>query len=327
MAKNGCMRRLLALFAVVMVAAPGLILTSLPAAAGPKHGANKYAVLVGVDDYRGKVPDLRGSVGDVADIHKVLQANGWPASNVRILTNAQATLPAIRDAIQWMASKADDNSFSVFHYSGHIKQMTGDKDRDGEAQDEFLWPVDNGYLSDGEFSARMKQLRGWSWVNIAGCEAAGMNDGLAAFNRFFTGSSHEPEKSYEAPEWKNSVYGGLMADYGLLQRQGDLNHDGRISLQESFEYANRHAPRITAKQARGPQHPYRAGGDGTDWYFDTPRPPAPPAAKAPAQQQPPPQQNPPPQQKPQNPPPPPPSSPGTTGNCPPGREPGDDCSR
>lgn len=277
MAKNGGVRKLWGVLTVVSMLASVVMLGAAPSAsAGPKPNAKKYAVIVGVDNYPGRTHKLVGSVGDAWDLHDALIRAGWPKANINMVLENSATAANIRNAMNWLISKADDNSFSVFHYSGHIKQIkSGNKDGDPEVLDEYLWPYDSKFISDGEFGTTMRNLRGWSWVDIAGCEAAGMNDQVAAFNRFFTGSSMENEKSFESPQWRNSVYTGLMIDFGFLQRQGDLNGDKRITLQEAFEYANRNAPRLTANQKPGPQHPYRAGGESVEWSLDPQSAPAP----------------------------------------------------
>lgn len=251
---------------------------AMPAAAGPHWDADKWAVLVGVDQYRGSVRDIHGSVGDVKDLHEIIQRSGWPADHVRILTNEQATAGNIRAAWKWLIANAGDNSFSIFHYSGHIKQLSGDRDRDGEALDEYLWPVDNGYLSDAELSHNMRQIRGWTWIDISGCEGGGLDDGASAVNRLFTAASQEREKAYDHRGWKNSVFTHFLADQAILQGKGNRDGDKRVSIQEAFDLAAREAPHYTRYQSKGPQHPYIAGGDGSQWFFhliplvDLPRP-------------------------------------------------------
>jgi hypothetical protein len=122
----------------------------------------------------------------------------------------------------------------------------------------------------------MRQLRGFGWIDISGCEAAGLNDGIASPTRVFTGSSQENEKSYEDKNWKNSIFSGLLVDYGMNQRHADHDSNGVVTIHEAFFFAHRYAPEMTKKQKPGAQHPYLAGGDGTDWLLDPPPPPPPP---------------------------------------------------
>jgi hypothetical protein len=256
--------------------AAGLLGPAQANAPGYGDGSEKWAVVVGIDKHAGRTRSNVGAVGDAVDVRDALIRSGFPADHILTLTDGNASSGAMRNAFQWLRDRSRPNTFSVFHYSGHVKQINGDPDRDGEALDEFLWPADNKFISDGEFGAAMRAIQGWLWVDIAGCEAAGLNDGIAAPNRLFTAASQEPEKGYENPGWRNSIFTGLMVDQGLLQGRGDSDGNGFVSLHEAFFYAARVAPDMTKKQKQGAQHPYLAGGDGEWWYLYTPPPPPPP---------------------------------------------------
>ena len=218
----------------------------------------------------------------------VLERDGWTGDQVRVLVNETATAANIRAGIDWLRERANAGSFTVFHYSGHVYQRPGDPDRDGEALDEFLVPYDTrSIISDRELGQRLGAVPGWLWTNISGCEAAGFNEGgLSGPQRLFTGSSHEHEKSYERPDWAMSVYTGLFARDAILQKQGDANGDGRVSIQEAFGFSVPRAAAMTSGQRKGPQNPVIFGGDGGEWFFDppAPRPPSTPAPGAPPPQ-------------------------------------------
>lgn len=265
-------RTLLALLVVAL----GLILAPDTSAA-PQ---DRRALLVGINDYSGRTDDTVTAVGDVLDLRDLLLREGWPADQIRVLTDGAASAQAIRDGLRWLGDASTDSSFTIFHYSGHVKQQGGDLDRDGEELDEYLWSADNVFLADRELKGWVDRIRGRSWIDISGCEAAGFDDGISGPNRLFTASSLEHEKSYEQPAWNNSVFTGLMVDQGMLQRQADGNGDGVVSLQEAFYRAADQAPKITANQATGPQNPLLAGGDGTPWYLGAPPPPPPTAEPA-----------------------------------------------
>jgi hypothetical protein len=247
---------------VLALLAAGLVLA-------PDAGAadGRRALLIGINDYAGRTDDTITSVGDVHDLRDLLLREGWPAANIRVLTDRAASAQAIRDGLRWLGDTSTDSSYTVFHYSGHVKQRGGDLDRDGEALDEYLWSADNVFLADLELRQWIDRVRGRTWIDIAGCEAAGLDDGISGPNRLFTASSLEHEKSYEQPAWGNSVFTGLLVDQGMLQRKADLNGDGAVSIQEAFFVAADQAPRITAKQSHGPQHPLAAGGGDKQWYL------------------------------------------------------------
>lgn len=259
-----------------MVLATGLAAIALaPASPAAPAPTERWVLIVGINDYAGGTLDTVGGVGDAQDFAAYAARAGVPSENVRVLTDRQATAQAIRDGLKWLGDMSTDSSFSVFHFSGHVKQVGGDPDRDGEVVDEMLWAADNRFIADGELAQWIKRIRGRSWTDIAGCEAAGFDDGISGPTRLFTSSSLEHEKSYEHPGWRNSIFTGLMVDQGMLQKRADYDGNARVSIQEAFRYAAAEAPRLTANQSHGPQHPLLAGGDGTQWYLSVPKPPPP----------------------------------------------------
>ena len=239
---------------------------------------NRTALIIGVRDYAGRTSDTVGGYGDAVDVRDALLRSGWRAQDIRVLVDGAATAQAIRDGLWWLHSRSGPQSFTVFHYSGHVKQLGGDRDRDGEAVDEYLWGSDNQLVADGELAIWLKALAGNVWVDIAGCEAAGFDDGVSSPTRLFTASSHEHQKSYEYPEKANSIFTWLLVDQGILQGKAPRGSDNRISIQEAFSLASRHAPEYTARQSKGPQNPYIAGGTKHGWHLDTGA--APPSANA-----------------------------------------------
>ena len=267
--------------------------TSAPAQASPSGRAatsapaadsERWALIVGVTDYAGRTASTAAGAADADDFREALLRNGFRADHIVTLTEREATAANIRNGLQWLVDRSAPNSFSVFHYSGHVKQMGGDRDRDGEKLDEYLWPYDNKFISDAELAGYARQLRGLAWIDIAGCEAAGFDDGISGPERVFTASSRETEKSYERPDWNNSVYVGIAIDQAFLQEMGDEDRNGKVSIQEAFAFAAERAPQMTARQRRGAQHPVGAGGDGSQWYLDgppTPPPPPPPPPSSP----------------------------------------------
>jgi hypothetical protein len=265
---------LLVVAGLVGGAAPPVSASTTPTAAAPK-----WAVVVGVTDYAGRTASTVAGAADAADFRDLLVEHGFPADHVLTLTEGQATARNLRSALQWLADRSTPDSFSVFHYSGHVKQLSGDRDRDGEKVDEYLWPYDNAFVSDGELATAIGRVRGLAWVDIAGCEAAGFDDGLSGPSRLFTSSSGEAEKSYEYPDWNNSVFTGLEVDQAMRQGRADHDGNGKVSIQEAFAYAAERAPQLTKGQKRGAQHPFSTGGDGGEWFLDgPPAPPAPPPA-------------------------------------------------
>ncbi|MEO6120672.1 MAG: caspase family protein, partial [Acidimicrobiales bacterium] len=243
-----------------------------PATAAPGAGAggDRSALIIGISRHAGRRPvGTVGGAGDARVVQEALRRAGWRDDQMRVLVDAGATAAAIRDGISWLQNRSNDSSFSIFHYSGHTFQRGGDRDRDGEELDEFLVPYDTrNIMVDREVANRLGAVAGWLWANFAGCEAIGFDEaGLSGPRRLVTASSAEPEKSYERPDWKMSVFVGLMVDQAILKGRGDANGDRAVSIQEALAYAAREAPIMTAKQSKGPQNPQIRGGDGQPWFL------------------------------------------------------------
>ena len=223
-----------------------------PPTAAPQ---DRWALVVGVTAYRGNVKDTVGGANDARLVRDVLLRNGWRSDRIRILTDDAATGKAVSEGISWLQRNSSSRTFSMFHYSGHVKQKNGH---------EYLWPVDNAYIVDTEVARVLKAVRGTAWTNISGCEAGGFDEGLSSARHLFTGSSHVTEKSYEDRGTGYSVWSGMLFDEGLRKKAGDQDGDGGVSVNEAFQYAAPRARTYTRNQRpHGPQTPQWSGGSGS----------------------------------------------------------------
>lgn len=248
-----------------------LLAAGMPSWAGPSRD-DRWALLIGVDTFQGRTRHNVGGVGDVELFQELLQRNGWRRDRVRVITNERATQAAIREGLEWIASRCTSpNSWCVVHYSGHTKQMNGGGG--GEGLHEYLWPHDNRFISDDEFASYMRRLNGYAWIDVSACEAAGFDNGISSPKRLFTAASAEHEKGYEDPGWATSVWTGLLVREGILEGKGDANGDGHVTLAEAYNYAAERAPQLTHRNPTGPQHAYSAGGNLHDWFTPPPPPP------------------------------------------------------
>ncbi len=230
------------------------------------------ALLIGIDRFQGATRPNFGGAGDVSDMRELLIRSGWAPGNIRVLTDEGARAADIRSGLRWLVDRSSPTSFSVVHYSGHVQQ-TGST--------EYLWPHDNQLIPDTELAASLRQLRGKAWIDISGCEAAGfVQDGLASPERLVTASSQATEKSYEWVEMRRSLFTYFLVQRGMLAGEADANRDKLVSVQEAFAFAADRAPRFSAGQAQGAQHPFIAGGDGAPLFLHdaVPAPVAPTAS-------------------------------------------------
>lgn len=238
---------------------------------GPQHDlvptafaapADRYAFLAGVTHYRKPTHDTIAGAADVEFIRSLLLASGWRSENIRMVTDQQATGAAVRAGIQWLASKSTPGTFTLFHFSGHVKQEGGH---------EKLWPYDRDFVTDRFLADTLNRGTGKLWVDVAGCEAAGFIEDLPSSRVLVSTSSKATQKSYEFPQWGESVWSGLVWDLGLAQGQADADHNGITTVGEALRWGTYYAQAITLhQQPHGRQTPQVAGDPVRGWTLDNP---------------------------------------------------------
>jgi hypothetical protein len=198
--------------------------------AGPKDGG-VWAVVVGIDDYPGGDADLRAAVADARDVDSALAAYGVPANHRLMLLDKQATADNIRGALAWMASRASADSTAVFFYSGHVRQVAGDADRDGEVVDEAIVAADGDNVFDGQVAEILRSMDARSaWIGVAACYGAGFDDALAP-GRILTAAAGENDVAYE----NSSLGHSYMVEY--MVRRAMLQGKAPASVQDAFAWA------------------------------------------------------------------------------------------
>ena len=231
-----------------------------PARTAPPE--QRFAFLVGITDYRSPTKDTIGSANDVRLIAGVLEKNGWLPQNIKVLTDRQVTGAAIRSGLTWLRGKSTPGTFTFFHYSGHVKQV---------GPTVKLWPADRDFVPETQMASLLRGGTGKLWVDIAGCEAGGFRVDLPSDRVLFSASSTEAQKSYEYPEWGESVWTGLLFDIGIGQGGADANKNGVVTMGEALRYAKYYAHSITLGQRPyGPQTPEVFGDPIRGWTLDAP---------------------------------------------------------
>ncbi|MBK9256739.1 MAG: caspase family protein [Saprospiraceae bacterium] len=124
----------------------------------------KKALVVGVNDYApvgAGGPDLNGCVNDATDIANTLVICGFKPSDIRIITNHNATNTNIKRWLNWLFNGIKSGDSLVFYYSGHGTRVTsfGD-DLEVDGLDEAICPHDYqtaGVIKDDEFRTLFSQ--------------------------------------------------------------------------------------------------------------------------------------------------------------------------
>jgi hypothetical protein len=227
----------------------------------------RWAVLVGIQDYAGNTHSTYGARGDVSSARTALLRSGWRSDHIRTLVDGQASGQAILDAMSWLAARSGPSTFSLFHFSGHVCIASRGPCASGHT---YLWSYDNRFIPETSVGSVLGRVQGRAWFDFAGCESGAFDAGLHSSKRLVTGSSQASETSYEQPDWNQSVWGGLVWDQAFLQGKAGPG-PGRATIGQMVAYGQAQAPRVTADQAAGPQHPYVAGGDPSQSLY-APRP-------------------------------------------------------
>ncbi len=247
--------------ATTLGAPPGPQVDQRPSAVAPP--AQRYAVLVGITNYRSPTHDTIAGASDVRLFRTMLLEAGWLPQNIHLLADGQATGDAMRAQLRWLAARSTPGTFTLFHYSGHVKQRGGGR--------EALWPVDRDFIDDRVVGTLLGRGTGRLWVDIAGCEAGSFAGDLPSSRVLFTGSSRGDQKAYEYPPWGLSVWTGLLLDRGTRQRAADADGDGRVTIGEATRYATYYAQGITLTQRPyGRQTPVTLGDPQRGWTLADP---------------------------------------------------------
>ena len=123
----------------------------------------KKAVIIGINDYApigAGGPDLSGCIADARDMANTLVICGFSPSDIRILTNQNATKNNIITYIKWLLTGNKAGDSLVLYYSGHgtrVANIGTDLELDG--LDEAICPHDYasaGVIRDDEFKSLFK---------------------------------------------------------------------------------------------------------------------------------------------------------------------------
>lgn len=122
----------------------------------PIQNANKKALCIGINDYPGTQNDLRGCVNDCMGWATILQTK-FGFSNVKTLTNSQATIQAVKQEMTNLVVGSKDGDVLVITYSGHGSTVADANNDEADGKDETLY-LYNGNLIDDEIKDILQKL-------------------------------------------------------------------------------------------------------------------------------------------------------------------------
>ncbi|MBX3148942.1 caspase family protein [Candidatus Obscuribacterales bacterium] len=118
-------------------------------AAEDTSAKEKFAVVIGIDDYINGDPwpghgDLGGCVNDANSIEELLVSRGFSKDKITKLLNEQATREGILKALDKLVDDVSKNrdAVVVFSYAGHGDQVTDENGDEEDGLDETIVPAD-----------------------------------------------------------------------------------------------------------------------------------------------------------------------------------------
>ncbi len=132
----------------------------------------RKAVVVGINDYKGTINDLPSCVRDAEAFADCLN-HKFGFSDIKLLTDNEATLSAVSSALDWLVHGAASGDRLVFYYSGH-----GTTQPSGNVMEEFLVLYDD-LLKDDLLSQKTQDIPdGVLTVILDSCFSGGMEKRL-----------------------------------------------------------------------------------------------------------------------------------------------------
>lgn len=216
---------------------------------GDLASGNKYAIVIGIDDYPGLANDLVYTDDDAREMFQVLtQVYGYNPENIHLLIGIEASVENIQNAINDIKEKAGAGDEVVFFFSGHGgkgRAFDGDK----EVIDESIISHDgnpNGILYhiwDGQLKSWFSDFQTSRIIFIFdSCLSGGMTD-LSVPGRIINMATTETGTAYESDAWQNGQFTYYFVDQGMIQGLADIHDYAEITdneptaVEEAFDYA------------------------------------------------------------------------------------------
>ena len=234
---------------------------------------DSYAIVVGIEQYREKLPKADFAVRDANAVRDYLTKTlGYPEENVVLRTNDRATKNDLEKYFgQWLKNHVEPGGSVFIYYSGH----GAPNPKTGEA---FLVPYDGdpAYVNDTAFPLKklydsLEQLpakeivvvldscfsgAGGRSVLAKGARPMGFSveNSMAVKGKTVVLAASSGEQISSTYEEKGH---GLMTYFFLkgLQGEADVDADGSVTMVELFDYVKPKVERVARKDYNNDQTP------------------------------------------------------------------------
>ncbi|MFI4861735.1 MAG: caspase family protein [Phycisphaerales bacterium JB063] len=222
-----------------------------------KEGGQVYGVFVGINDYPGE-NDLAYCDADATRTARVFtQHFDMDRDHAIILTNDEATIDGITQAIQQIGAQAGPDDMFVFFYSGHgdqVRRIGGADIADPDGNNETL-SVYDGDISDDDFANMLDHINaGTTLVVVDACYSGGFaKDIVTKPGRIGLFSSEGDCLSMVAEKYQAGGYLSLFFTdaFNKDKELADLNGDQMLTAHELTFYLQQRFDEIVRSGQRG----------------------------------------------------------------------------
>lgn len=239
-----------------------------------KTTSNKkaYAIVIGIEQYRQKLPKADFAVSDATLVSKYLvNVLGYPEENVVLLTNDKALQSDLSKYIEkWLPNNVEPDSNVFVYYSGHgaPNPATGDAylvpyDGDPSFIDETGYSLSRLYSALGKLRAQKVVVALDSCFSGAGGRSviakgarslvAKMKIPLASHNITVLSASSETQMSSTYDEKGHGLFTYFMLKG--LKNEEVINQNGSLRIEELYNYIKPQVELVARKKYNNEQVP------------------------------------------------------------------------
>lgn len=238
---------------------------------------NRYAVVVGIEQYRNKLPKADFAARDAQTMKDYLTTGmGFSEENVVLLVNENATRTDIEKYVEhWLPNRVEKDSTVFVYYSGHgaPNAKTGDAflvpyDGDPAFVDATGYPLKRLYENLGKLPAKEVVVLLDSCFSGAGSRsviAKGMRPMVLSVENPVLAGGKTVVLAASKGDQVSSTYDqrghGLLTYFFLkgLRGEADVNKDGSVDLAEVYEYLKPQVERTARREYNNDQTPQLLG--------------------------------------------------------------------
>ena len=163
---------------------------------------NYRAILIGINNYPGTMNDLPFSLNEISSLkNTLLKSRNWNSSNIKTLTDSDATNVTLRNTIEWLDENEDYNDISIFYFVGH-----GGCDID---DNEYIKLFDSK-ISDVELDELLDCLEGKVIIVLDCCNSGGFIEELGQWKRVVLTACRKNEVAYQDYNLKSGIFGYFL---------------------------------------------------------------------------------------------------------------------